>query len=81
MPVKKRTKNVKDVLKDATVPAVEMLAATMNDPDVKPELRMKCAEAILDRVFGKSAQPMDNSASEAAVLRVEMCSDSESAGC
>ncbi|MBP3395567.1 MAG: hypothetical protein J6L87_00205 [Clostridia bacterium] len=35
--------------------AVEVLLTLMRDEGQKPELRMKAAEGILDRVFGKGS--------------------------
>ena len=50
---------VKIMLKAATAPAVQLLIDTMNDPNAKPELRVKCAELLIDRVLGKAAQPIE----------------------
>lgn len=37
--------------------AVEVLVSLMQDDGVKPELRLKAAESILDRASGKGALP------------------------
>ena len=52
--------DVKQMLKAATPEAVRLLLDTMENREVKPELRVKCAETVLDRVYGKSSQPIEN---------------------
>ena len=42
------------LLGDSVADAVSVLVALMRDEGQKPELRMKAAESILDRVCGKS---------------------------
>lgn len=49
---------VKTILKSATVPAAQLLTDTMKDDTVRIELRIKCAEILLDRVLGKAVQPL-----------------------
>ena len=49
--------------------AVEVIVALMRDGDVKPELRLKAAESILDRVWGKNA--VQGSGDGEAVVRFE----------
>ena len=51
--------DVKEMLKSATVPAVQILVETMNDENAKPELRVRCAETLLDRVLGRAVQPLE----------------------
>ena len=41
-------------LERLAVRAIGVLASLMNDTEQKPELRMKAAESILDRVCGKA---------------------------
>ena len=57
-PTRRRTpKTVRDarsLLRDAAPDAARVLVDTMQDPDAKPELRRACAEAVLDRVYGKT---------------------------
>ena len=50
---------VKEMLRASTAPAVQLLVDTMNDEDNKPELRVRCAEILLDRVLGKAVQPLE----------------------
>jgi hypothetical protein len=58
---------IKDMLKNATAPAVELLTETMRDDTAPISLRIKCAETILDRVYGKAAQPIEAIMSAPAV--------------
>lgn len=61
---------VKSVLKANTLPAVNTLVTIMQDKKAKHADRIRCAETVLDRVYGKAAQPIvgDN---EFDALRVE----------
>lgn len=54
---------VKEMLKAATTEAAQLLIDTMNNPEVKPELRVDCANEILNRVYGKPTQPIDGEVS------------------
>ena len=47
------------MLKAATGDAARLLISTVNDPEAKLELRIRCAETILDRVYGRAAQPIE----------------------
>ena len=49
---------VKEMLRAATVPAIQLLIDTMNDPGTKPELKVKCAEVLIERTMGKAVQPL-----------------------
>ena len=49
--------------------AVEVIVSLMQDSAIKPELRLKAAESVLDRVCGKNAVQGDESGS--AVVRFE----------
>lgn len=51
--------NVKEMLKAAAPGAVKLLTETMNDPTVKIDMRIRCAETVLDRVYGKATQPIE----------------------
>ena len=48
-------KKVRRLLEERVGDAVAVLVALMQDEGQKPELRMKAAESILDRVCGKAA--------------------------
>ena len=60
MPRTKRTHEAADAIRPRHVlaghaeAAVAVLVSLMQDADQKPELRMKAAESILDRVLGKA---------------------------
>ena len=47
---------VKEMLKAAAPEACQLLIDTVRDPGVDRKLRIRCAEAILDRVYGRPAQ-------------------------
>ena len=47
------------MLKAATPAAVKLLVDTLNNTNEKTETRVKCAETVLDRVYGKANQPID----------------------
>ena len=46
------------MLTKACPEAVQLLIDTMTDEEAKPELRVQCANTIIDRVMGKAAQPI-----------------------
>ena len=50
--------------------AVEVLMGLMKDTELKPEVRMKVAEAILDRAFGKG-MAADTGGDTPSTLRFE----------
>lgn len=56
---KKIPDDVKDMLRAASAEAVQLLIDTMRDTDTRRELRVSCAETIIDRVYGKATQPID----------------------
>jgi hypothetical protein len=45
----------RDLLLSSGAAAVEVIVSLMQDREVKPELRLKAAESILDRISGKNA--------------------------
>ena len=51
--------DVKEMLKGATPAACKLLCDTINNPNEKTELRVKCSEIVLDRVFGKPQQAVE----------------------
>ena len=51
--------DVKKMLQAAVPDAVQMLIDTMMDERIRPELRVRCAETIIERVHGKAAQPIE----------------------
>ena len=58
------------LLREAGGAAVAVIVSLMNDPENKPELRLKAAESILDRACGKSASLLDGGEG-ASVIRFE----------
>ena len=48
------TKDPKELLCASGVAAVGVLVSLMQDSNLKPELRLKAAESILDRIAGKN---------------------------
>ena len=54
----KKDPKVLEMLKAAASDAVKLLVSTVNDDDSRLDLRIKCAEVILDRVYGKAGQPL-----------------------
>ena len=51
--------DAKAMLKAATPAAVKLLVDTLNNENERTETRVKCAETVLDRVYGKANQPID----------------------
>ena len=47
------------MLKAATPAAVKLLVDTLNNSNEKTETRVRCAETVLDRVYGKANQPIE----------------------
>ncbi len=50
----KAAESTRELLSKSAAEAVAILTALMRDEGQKPELRMKAAESILDRVCGKA---------------------------
>lgn len=47
---------LKKAFREATLEACALLRGFLCDAEAKPELRIKCAEMVFDRVYGKPAQ-------------------------
>ncbi len=58
--------NTRRLLCESTADAVAVLVRLMQDEGQKPELRMKAAESILDRVCGKAGGGVTASTGEEA---------------
>lgn len=56
---KKIPDDIKEMLRGATPAACKLLCETINDQDAKLELRIKCSEIVLDRVYGKPQQAVE----------------------
>ena len=69
---KKIPDDIREMLAEATPKAIGMLIDTMNDPNAKIELRVACAEKIIDRVYGKALQPIDIDGGIDNTFRVEI---------
>lgn len=55
---KKERRDAREMLKAAAPDAVALLLRVMQDEDVKLDLRLRCAETVCDRVYGKASQPI-----------------------
>ena len=55
----KKDPEVMAMLKAACPDAVALLVKTMADEKAKPELRVQCANTIIDRVYGKPQQAVE----------------------
>ena len=56
---KKLPDEVKEMFKAATPAACQLLIDMMEDSEQKPELRVDCANKIIERVYGKPTQGID----------------------
>jgi hypothetical protein len=57
--INKMPADIKELLRDEAVKAVGIVLDLMYAEDTPPGLRLKCAETILDRSYGKATQPID----------------------
>lgn len=57
--MKKMDAKVKEMLTKATPDAAKLLAETVKDKDAPLKLRLKAAEIVMDRVYGKPTQPIE----------------------
>ena len=55
-------REVKDMLLEAVPMAVQAIIDIIADSEAAPNLRIKCAETVLERVYGKSGQLLEASA-------------------
>ncbi|EGO65395.1 hypothetical protein [Acetonema longum] len=54
----KQPKEFKELVKTHTVAALEAVIAIMQDKTAKPTDRLRACELIIDRAYGKAAQPI-----------------------
>lgn len=54
----KHPKEFKELVKEHTVEALQTVIDIMNDKEAKPTDRLKASELIIDRAYGKAAQPI-----------------------
>lgn len=55
----KEEHDAREMLKAAAPDAVALLISVMADEKVRLDLRTRCAETVMDRVYGKAAQPIE----------------------
>ena len=55
----KMDESLKEKFKDYSHEAAAYLYKTMHDEDAPHNVRVKCAEVIMDRAWGKAAQPIE----------------------
>ena len=55
----RQTKEFTEMLRAATVPGLKLLIETMMSSETKRETRVRCAEILLDRAYGKAIQPLE----------------------
>ena len=60
---------VKKMFLAATPDATRLLIETMNNEDAPLKIRIDCANTVIERVYGKAAQPL-TTADEAESLKV-----------
>ena len=60
--------DVKDMFKVATKDAAKLLIDTMKNENEKIEMRIRCAETIMDRVYGKATQPIESDGTVHVIL-------------
>lgn len=63
-------RDAKQMLLASGAAAVEVIVSLMQDSDLKPELRLKAAESILDRIGGKNGS-LEGSSEGAGTVRFE----------
>lgn len=63
-------RDAKQMLMASGAAAVEVIVSLMQDSDLKPELRLKAAESILDRIGGKNGS-LEGSAEGMGAVRFE----------
>lgn len=61
--------DIKGMLKAAVPDAAQLLIDTMMDTETKQELRIKCAETIIERVYGKATQPIDGEIAQGIIIK------------
>ena len=67
---KGQRREVDKIFKSAASSAAQMIVETVQNDDVKTEIRLKCASIILEKVFGKEA--VQEGASDTKKIVVEL---------
>lgn len=70
---KKIPEEIKEMLAGASKEAIELLIATMRNEGINRDLRVKCAQSILDRTYGKPTQQIEGDID--SVLQIVMEED------
>lgn len=60
MPKKSAADEGRDAMRAAARAAVDVLVECIGDREQKMTLRLKAAETILDRVYGRTAEPLES---------------------
>ena len=68
---KQRSEIIREALLDSAEAAVAVLLTLMQNEEYKPELRLKAAESILDRVLGKGGVTGEDKQEGAQLLKFE----------
>jgi hypothetical protein len=68
---------IKNMLKSASVDAVQLVIDTMNDAKEDKKVRLDCAKEIINRVMGKPLQPMDVQVEKAIKIVVSLDTEDE----
>jgi len=72
----KQPKEFKDLVKANTVPALEAVISIMNNKNAKESDRLKAAEIVIDRAYGKATQLIAGDAEhDALVIKVMLVDD------
>ncbi|MBR2465081.1 MAG: hypothetical protein IKB41_06625 [Clostridia bacterium] len=66
----RETRDAKQMLLSSGAAAVEVIVSLMQDSGLKPELRLKAAESILDRIGGKNGS-LEGSGEGVGAVRFE----------
>jgi hypothetical protein len=61
---------VRELARAASVDAIKLHIAVMNDPDEPTPVRQKSADTIMDRAWGKPAQPVDGDGEGGAIKQL-----------
>lgn len=67
-PTRRAVTEIRSLARSHTQAAITVLVGIMRSDDATPAARVSAANAILDRGWGKAAQPLENGADEALEL-------------
>ena len=66
--MQEQKKTIREELEAAMPDVFRVLRETIVNEEVKPELRIKCCEIVLDRVYGKTCPPEEDGVGGGAVV-------------